>query len=69
MVSSLAAWTHNVNLNMPLLRKNCAKNGKVEWTQELLDEYETVNELMKTQIKLSPYNEKKALHCGPAKGN
>ena len=38
MVSSLAAWTPNVNLNMPLLRKNCAKNGKVEWTQELLDE-------------------------------
>ena len=59
MVSSLAAWTPNVNLNMPLLRKNCAKNGKVEWTQELLDEYETVNELMKTQIKLSPYDEKK----------
>ena len=28
----------------------------------MLDEYETVNELMKTQIKLSPYNEKKALY-------
>ena len=28
----------------------------------MLDEYETVNELIKTQIKLSPYNEKKALY-------
>ena len=60
MVSSLAARTLSVNLNMPLLRKNCAKNGKVEWTQELLEEYEAVNELMRTQIKLSPYNEKMA---------
>ena len=62
MVSSLASWSPNVNINMPLLRKNCAKNGKVEWTQELLDEYETIKEIMKTQIKLSPYNEKKALY-------
>ena len=62
MVSSLAAWTPSVNLNMPLLREICANNGKVEWTQELLDEYEAVNELMRTQIKLSPYNEKKALY-------
>ena len=44
------------------MRKNCAKNGKVEWTQELLDECETLKEIMKTQIKLSPYNEKKALY-------
>ena len=39
VVSSLAAWTPTVNINMPLLRKNCAKNGKVEWTQEMLDDY------------------------------
>ena len=62
MVSSLSAWTPSVNLNMPLLRKNCAKNGKVVWTQELLEEYEAVNELMRTQIKLSPYNSEKALY-------
>ena len=62
MVSSLPALTPTVNLNMPLLRKNCAKNIKVEWTKELLDEYEAVNELIRTQIKLSPYNEKKALY-------
>ena len=62
MVASLASWTPNVNLNMPLLRKNCGKNGKLVWTQEMLEEYETVNELMKTQIILSPYNKKKALY-------
>ena len=44
------------------LRKNCEKNGKVVWTQELVEEYEAVNELMRTQIKLSPYNSEKALY-------
>ena len=62
MVSSLSAWTPSVNLNMPLLRKNCGKNGKVVWPQELVEEYEAVNELMHTQIKLSPYNSEKALY-------
>ena len=62
MVSSLSAWTPSVNLNMPLLRKSCTKNGKVEWTEEMLAEYETVNQLMLTQIKLSPYNCEKALY-------
>ena len=50
MASSLAAWTPSVNLKMPLLKKNCAKNGKVDWTQEMLAEYEAANELMRTQI-------------------
>ena len=54
MVSSLASWSPNVNINMHLLRKNCSKNGKVVWTQEMINEYQTVNELMKSQIKLSP---------------
>ena len=48
MVSSLASWSPNVNINMPLLRKNCSKNDKVVWTQEMIDEYQTVNELMKS---------------------
>ena len=39
-----------------------SKNGKVEWTQELIEEYQTVKEIMKTQIKLSPYNSSKALY-------
>ena len=62
MVSSLAAWTPSVNLNMPLLRKNCAKNGKVDWSAEMVKEYEAANELMLTQVKLSPYNSEKALY-------
>ena len=40
MMSSLASWSLNVNINMPLLRKNCSKNGKVVWTQEMMDEYQ-----------------------------
>ena len=62
MVSSLSSWSPNVNINMHLLRNNCSKNGKVEWTQELIDEYQTVKEIMKSQIKLSPYNSSKALY-------
>ena len=62
MVSSLASWSPNVNINMHLLRKNCSKNGKVVWTQEIINEYQTVNELMKSQIKLSPYNASKVLY-------
>ena len=40
----------------------CAKNCKVDWSAEMLAEYEAVNELMRTQIKLSPYNSEKALY-------
>ena len=61
-MSSLSSWSPNVNINMHLLRKNCSKNGKVVWTQEMINEYQTVNELMKSQIKLSPYNASKALY-------
>ena len=32
----------------------------------MLAEYETVIDLLLTQIKLSPYNSEKSLHCGPA---
>ena len=62
MVSSLSSWSPNVNINMHLLRKNCSKNGKVEWTQEMINEYLTVKEIMKSQFKLSPYNSSKALY-------
>ena len=62
MVSSLLALTPSVNSNMPLLKKSCTINGRVEWTEEMLAEYETVNQLMLTQIKLSPYNCEKALY-------
>ena len=62
MVSSLSSWHPNVNINMHLLRKNCAKNGKIQWTQELQEEYQTVKEIMKTQFKLSPYDSSKNIY-------
>ena len=51
MVLSLASWSPNININMPLLRRKCAENGKDEWTQELLDKYETIKEIIGTQKK------------------
>ena len=57
MFFSLQAWT----LSIPLLRKACAKNGKLEWNQEMILEYEEEMKMMLTQIKLS-YNEEKALY-------
>ena len=62
MVSSLSSWTPNVNINMHLLRKNCSKNGKILWTQELEEEYQTVKEIMKTQFKLSPFDADKKIY-------
>ena len=62
MVSSLSSWSPNVNINMHLLRKNCSKNGKIQWTQEMIEEYQTVKEIMKSPFKLSPYNSSKALY-------
>ena len=62
MVSSLAAWTPSVSLNMTLLRKSCAKNGKVDWSEDIPAEYETVNDFLLTQIKLFPYNSEKSLY-------
>ena len=62
MVSSLSSWTPNVNINMHLLRKNCSKNGKIQWTQELEEEYQTVKEIMKTQFKLSPFDADKKIY-------
>merc|ERR1712081_77227 len=62
MVSSLSSWNPSVNINMHLLRKNCSRNGKVLWTEELTQEYQTVKEIMRTQFKLSPYNSSKELY-------
>ena len=49
-------------LNIPLLRKACSKNGKIDWSQEMTAEYQEANQLMLTQVNLSPYNPKKALY-------
>ena len=50
-------------MNIPVSRKACsANNGKIDWKQEMISEYEEVNNLMLSQIKLSPYNPEKALY-------
>ena len=62
--SEVILWEVGIipSLNIPLLRKACSKNGKVEWNQEMRAEYEEANQLMLTQIKLSPYNPEKSLY-------
>ena len=43
MLASLQAGTPSISLNIPLLRKACSKNRKVEWNQEMRAEYEEAN--------------------------
>ena len=60
MLASLQATS--VALNIPILRKACFENGKIDWSQEMIAEYQEANQLMLTQIKLSPYDPEKALY-------
>ena len=44
-----------------MLRKATVGKGKVEWNEELEIEYQNAMNVMKTRIKLSPYDPKKRL--------
>ena len=61
MLSSLQAWNPSLPLEIPLLRKATAGNGKFVWTDALEEEYKNVREIMVNQIRLSPYDPNKPL--------
>ena len=56
MMSSLQKWNPSVPLNLSMLRKQTVRKGKVDWTNELEVEYQNAIDIMKTRIKLSPYD-------------
>ena len=61
MLSSLQIWNPSLPLNLSRLRKACASKGKIIWDEELEDENRNCMEIMKTRIKLSPYDPNKRL--------
>jgi hypothetical protein len=62
MIASLSAWFPAVNLSCPLLRKATQGSEKLRWTPDLEAEYLATKKIMKKEIRLSPYNEKKWLN-------
>ena len=44
-----------------MLRKATIGKGKIDWTEEHEAEYQNAMNVMKTRIKLSPYDPKKRL--------
>ena len=61
MISSLQQWNPSLPLNLSMLRKQTVRKGKIKWTDELEVEYQNAIDIMKTRIKLSPYDPRKRL--------
>ena len=56
MVSSLSQWCPASSLACPLLRKATAGASKLQWTDALEKEYQDVRRMMKSNLRLSPYD-------------
>ena len=56
MLSSMQRWNPSLPLNLSMLRKLTVRKGKITWTDELEVEYQNAIDIMKTRIKLSPYD-------------
>ena len=61
MLSSLQQWNPSLPLNLSMLRKATVRKCKITWTDELEVEYQNAIDIMKTRIKLSPYDLTKRL--------
>ena len=62
MLASLQQWNPSVPLNCQLLRPATGARGKkFEWTEDMENEYSNMKQIMKKQLKLSPYDPKKKL--------
>ena len=61
MLSSLQQWFPCLPLNIPLMRKATAGATKFSWTESLEAEYSAVKNIIKNQMRLSPYDPKKEL--------
>ena len=61
MLSSLSTWNPTVALEIPMIRKTTASEGKFVWTDEMDREYEAVRKTMLEQIQLTPFEPNKSL--------
>ena len=61
MMGILQRWNLSLPLNLTMLRKLTVGKGKVDWNDELEVEYQNAMDIMKTRIKLSPYDPTKRL--------
>ena len=61
MVASLQNWYPSLPLVIPNIRRACGGKVKLEWDAVMEQEYEMVKEVMRTQLRLSPYDETKPL--------
>ena len=61
MLSSLSKWNPTVAPEIPLITKATAAKGRFIWTDAMGQEYNTVRKTMLTEIKLTPFHEKKNL--------
>ena len=62
MVVSLQNWNPSIPLHAKLLRAATGARGKkFVWTEDMENEYNNIRQIMKKQIKLSPYDPDKKL--------
>ena len=62
MLASLQQWKPLVPLNCKLLRAATgAGGGKFKWTEDMENEYNNIKQIMKKQLKLSPYDPSRKL--------
>ena len=61
MLVSNQQWNPSIPINISAMRLVTGSRGKFKWTSEMEEEYKTVLKIMKTQMKLLPYNPKKKL--------
>ena len=61
MLSSLRIWNPSLPLHLSMLRKATASKEKIIWNDELEAEYNNAIDIMRTRIRLSPYDPTKRL--------
>ena len=61
MVASLQSWFPSLPLVIPNIRRACGGTARLVWDPMMEQEYAMVKEVMKTQLRLSPYDDSKPL--------
>ena len=61
MLSSLQIWNPSLPLNLSVFKKATESKGKIIWNEELEAEYNNAIDILRTRIRLSPYDPTKRL--------
>ena len=61
MIASLQSWYPSLPLVIPNIRRACGGTARMVWDPMMEQEYAMVKEVMKTQLRLSPYDDSKPL--------